>query len=212
MPLLGNSERTIRGQKFYPYFVLKGTAWFFFIFGAVAALATFAQINPVWLYGPYNPLAISSASQPDWYLGILEGALRAMPAWEVNILGHTPAQRPRPRRDRTMLEHGVETGIIWQQPDGGFTEEVRPVSDEERAVLAAKPAPRSLPLADANGIPAPARTGPRGKLRALVNAAFTETVAAAATNGRAADPSHDRAGGEGEQLGPASAAGKAAQS
>ena len=89
MPALGNSERGIRGQTFYPYFVLKGTAWFFFIFGAMAVLGTFAQINPVWLYGPYSPLAISSASQPDWYLGILEGALRVMPAWEINFLGHT---------------------------------------------------------------------------------------------------------------------------
>jgi quinol---cytochrome-c reductase cytochrome b subunit len=55
----------------------------------LAVLATFAQINPVWLYGPYSPLAISSASQPDWYLGILEGALRVMPSWEINFLGHT---------------------------------------------------------------------------------------------------------------------------
>jgi ubiquinol-cytochrome c reductase cytochrome b subunit len=89
MPAAGNSEHSVRGQPFYPYFLLKGTAWFFFIFGALAVLATFAQINPIWLYGPYTPLAVSSASQPDWYLGILEGALRVMPAWEVNFLGHT---------------------------------------------------------------------------------------------------------------------------
>jgi ubiquinol-cytochrome c reductase cytochrome b subunit len=89
MPALGNSEHSVRGQPFYPYFLLKGTAWFFFIFGALVMLATFAQINPIWLYGPYTPLAISSASQPDWYLGILEGALRMMPAWETNFLGHT---------------------------------------------------------------------------------------------------------------------------
>jgi ubiquinol-cytochrome c reductase cytochrome b subunit len=261
MPLLGNSEHKIRGQTFYPYFALKGTAWFFAIFGVIAALATFAQINPIWLYGPYNPLAISSASQPDWYLGILEGALRAMPAWEINFLGHTlslsvfipfalplglilggaalwpfferwvtrdnaehhindrPRNAPvrtgigvaavvfygvlwaeggndviadklqiplytvtwvarvlviagpvvaftvtrrvclaRQRRDRQTLEHGVETGIIRQQPDGGFTEVLRPVTDEERAVLAATPAPRPLPLADASGIPAPDRS------------------------------------------------------
>ena len=52
-------------------------------------MATFAQINPVWLYGPYSPVAISSASQPDFYMGLLEGSLRIMPAWEVNFLGHT---------------------------------------------------------------------------------------------------------------------------
>jgi ubiquinol-cytochrome c reductase cytochrome b subunit len=77
------------GQPFFPYFLLKGQAWFFFIFGALVVLSTFAQINPVWLYGPYTPLAISSASQPDFYMGILEGSLRMMPAWEINFLGHT---------------------------------------------------------------------------------------------------------------------------
>ena len=52
-------------------------------------LSTFAEINPIWLYGPYTPVAISSASQPDFYMGILEGSLRMMPAWEINFLGHT---------------------------------------------------------------------------------------------------------------------------
>jgi ubiquinol-cytochrome c reductase cytochrome b subunit len=89
MPGLGNTEKNVRGQPFYPYFIAKGQAWFFFIFGALVLLSTFTQINPIWLYGPYTPLAISSASQPDFYMGILEGSLRAMPAWEWNFLGHT---------------------------------------------------------------------------------------------------------------------------
>src|ERR1700742_2094915 len=89
MPLKGNTEKNVVGQPFFPYFLLKGQAWFFFIFGTLAVLGTFAQINPIWLYGPYTPLAISSASQPDFYMGILEGALRMMPAWEINFLGHT---------------------------------------------------------------------------------------------------------------------------
>jgi ubiquinol-cytochrome c reductase cytochrome b subunit len=89
MPGLGNTEKNVRGQPFFPYFVAKGQAWFFFIFGALVLLATFAQINPIWLYGPYTPVAISSASQPDFYMGILEGSLRMMPAWETNFLGHT---------------------------------------------------------------------------------------------------------------------------
>jgi ubiquinol-cytochrome c reductase cytochrome b subunit len=89
MPGKGNTERNVVGQPFYPYFVAKGGAWFFFIFAALALMATFAQINPVWLYGPYNPVQISSASQPDFYMGILEGALRMMPSWEWSFLGHT---------------------------------------------------------------------------------------------------------------------------
>jgi len=89
MPAKGNTERNVTGQPSYPYFVAKTSAWFMFIFGALALLATFAQINPIWLYGPYTPVAISSASQPDFYMGILEGSLRVMPAWEWNFLGHT---------------------------------------------------------------------------------------------------------------------------
>jgi ubiquinol-cytochrome c reductase cytochrome b subunit len=89
MPQYGNTEKNVTGQPFWPYFLLKGQAWFFFIFGILVVLSTFAQINPIWLYGPYTPLAISSASQPDWYMGILEGALRMMPSWEINFLGHT---------------------------------------------------------------------------------------------------------------------------
>jgi len=89
MPGKGNTEYNVTGQPFFPYFLAKGGAWFFFIFGALVVLATFAEINPIWLYGPYTPVAISSASQPDFYMGILEGSLRMMPAWEWSFLGHT---------------------------------------------------------------------------------------------------------------------------
>ena len=54
MPGLENTEKNVVGQPFFPYFLLKGQAWFFFIFGALVLLATFAQINPVWEYGPHT--------------------------------------------------------------------------------------------------------------------------------------------------------------
>jgi ubiquinol-cytochrome c reductase cytochrome b subunit len=106
MPGKGNTEKNVVGQPFWPYFLLKGQAWFFFIFGALVVLATFAQINPIWLYGPYTPLAISSASQPDWYMGLLEGALRIMPAWEINFLGHTLSLS-------VLIPFAVPLGIIF---------------------------------------------------------------------------------------------------
>jgi ubiquinol-cytochrome c reductase cytochrome b subunit len=73
----------------YPYFMAKTGAWFFFIFGVTALLSTFAQINPIWIYGPYNPSGISAGSQPDFYMGFMEGALRMWPSWRWNVLGHT---------------------------------------------------------------------------------------------------------------------------
>ena len=45
------------------------------------------QINPIWLWGPYNPAQVSAASQPDWYIGFLEGSMRLFPAWEINLPG-----------------------------------------------------------------------------------------------------------------------------
>jgi ubiquinol-cytochrome c reductase cytochrome b subunit len=89
MPGKGRTNRNVVGAPMYPYFMAKTGAFFLFIFAAVALAGTFAQINPIWLYGPYNPLAISAGSQPDFYMGMLEGALRVMPAWEWVIFGHT---------------------------------------------------------------------------------------------------------------------------
>ncbi len=56
--------------------------------GTLVLLGTAAQINPVWLVGPYQPGSISSGAVPDWYMGFLDGALRVMPAWEVPVAGH----------------------------------------------------------------------------------------------------------------------------
>ena len=92
MPGKGHTDRNVVGQPMYPYFMAKTGAFFFFIFGVLALLATFAQINPVWLYGPFTPIAISSGSQPDFYMGMLEGALRMFPSWSSeDVLGHTIA-------------------------------------------------------------------------------------------------------------------------
>jgi ubiquinol-cytochrome c reductase cytochrome b subunit len=79
------------GPPLFPVFMLKTTSLFFFVFGILAALATVAQINPVWLFGPYNPATSSNGSQPDWYFAFAEGAMRLMPAAETNFLGHTVA-------------------------------------------------------------------------------------------------------------------------
>ncbi|MGH3391546.1 MAG: cytochrome bc1 complex cytochrome b subunit [Actinomadura sp.] len=89
MPGKGRTNANVVGYPFYPVFMAKTGAYFLFTFGVIALLSTFAQINPIWLFGPYDPGAISAGSQPDFYMGALEGALRIMPAWETNLWGHT---------------------------------------------------------------------------------------------------------------------------
>jgi ubiquinol-cytochrome c reductase cytochrome b subunit len=89
MPGKGRTNTNVVGAPMYPYFMAKTGAFFFFVFGILAMAGAFAQINPVWLYGPYNPVAMSADSQPDFYMGALEGALRIMPAWQWVVFGHT---------------------------------------------------------------------------------------------------------------------------
>ena len=89
MPVKHQTEKQVYGYPFYPVFMAKTGAYFLFTFGVLALFGAFLQINPVWLYGPYDPGAISSGSQPDFYMGFLEGSLRIMPAWEINLWGHT---------------------------------------------------------------------------------------------------------------------------
>ena len=65
---------------------------------AVAALlfllGGLAQINPVWLWGPYSVGAGTNGAQPDWYLGWLIGALRLVPGFDVVIGGRTIVPNP----------------------------------------------------------------------------------------------------------------------
>ncbi|MFD0686886.1 cytochrome bc1 complex cytochrome b subunit [Actinomadura fibrosa] len=89
MPTQKQTEEQVYGYPFYPVFMAKTGAYFLFTFGVLALMGAFVQINPIWLFGPYDPGAISAGSQPDWYMGVLEGALRIMPNWEVTAWGHT---------------------------------------------------------------------------------------------------------------------------
>ncbi|SDI00316.1 cytochrome b [Nonomuraea jiangxiensis] len=91
MPGKGRDNKNVVGAPFYPAFMLKAGAYFLFTLAVVAGLATFTQINPIWLFGPYTPADVSAGSQPDFYMGFLEGALRIMVPWEINLFGTSHA-------------------------------------------------------------------------------------------------------------------------
>jgi ubiquinol-cytochrome c reductase cytochrome b subunit len=268
-PLPGRKERNVVGYPFFPHYMAKAGGFFFIVFAATALLGGFAQINPVWLYGPYSPSEITAGSQPDWYMGPAEGIVRLFPNWEIAAFGHTlslnlliPAMivlpllivlvaiypflehwvtgdhrehhildRPRnqptrtglgvgyivlvvvlfiaagndvlattfnlsiqsitwalrilffvappiafivtkriclslQRRDRDLLLHGRETGIIRRTADGEVFEVHQPVDDEKRITLLGHEdqRPAELPPAyDENGVPRPG--GRLNKLR-----------------------------------------------
>jgi ubiquinol-cytochrome c reductase cytochrome b subunit len=83
----GRTEHNVVGNRLFPAFAAKASGLFFIVFGVVAALGGLVQINPVWLWGPYNPAQVSAASQPDWYIMFLDGSTRLFPAWDINLPG-----------------------------------------------------------------------------------------------------------------------------
>jgi ubiquinol-cytochrome c reductase cytochrome b subunit len=67
----------------------KAGGFFFIVFGITSFLGAVASINPIWLYGPYTPGQISAGSQPDWYMGWLDGLVRMAPPLETHAFGYT---------------------------------------------------------------------------------------------------------------------------
>jgi ubiquinol-cytochrome c reductase cytochrome b subunit len=86
-PGAGRTEHNVVGNRLFPTFAAKATGLIFVVFGICALLGGLVQINPVWLWGPYNPAQVSAASQPDWYIGFLDGSTRLFPAWDINLPG-----------------------------------------------------------------------------------------------------------------------------
>ncbi len=88
-PGAGRSEENVVGYPLMPVYIAKAGGFFFIVFGVITAMSAFATINPVWRFGPYEPSQVTAGSQPDWYIGWLEGALRLMPGWEWELFGFT---------------------------------------------------------------------------------------------------------------------------
>jgi ubiquinol-cytochrome c reductase cytochrome b subunit len=83
----GRTEHNVVGNRMFPTFAAKSTGLFFIVFAACALLGGLVQINPIWFFGPYNPAVVSAGSQPDWYIGFLDGSTRLFPAWDINLPG-----------------------------------------------------------------------------------------------------------------------------
>jgi quinol-cytochrome oxidoreductase complex cytochrome b subunit len=58
--------------------------------GILVLISATVTVSPIWLYGPSSPADASAGSQPDWYTGFLDGALRLVPpGWEFVWLDRT---------------------------------------------------------------------------------------------------------------------------
>ena len=95
-PGAGKTNQNVVGFPVLPVYAAKAGGFFFIVFGVVMLMASLFTINPIWNYGPYDPSPVSAGTQPDWYIGFADGALRLIPpglefvwldrTWSFNIL------------------------------------------------------------------------------------------------------------------------------
>lgn len=83
----GRKDTNIVGYPLMPVYVAKAGGFFFIVFGVIMLIASFFTINPIWNYGGYDPSPVSAGTQPDWYIGWLDGALRLAPTHIEFMLG-----------------------------------------------------------------------------------------------------------------------------
>ncbi|SOB88548.1 cytochrome bc1 complex cytochrome b subunit [Streptomyces sp. 1331.2] len=90
----GRTNRNVVGKPMFPHFSAQTAGLMAMVFGVIALAGALAQVNPIWLYGPYRPDQDSTDAQPDWYMGFIEGALRLMPGAETRLWGHSIPWNP----------------------------------------------------------------------------------------------------------------------
>jgi ubiquinol-cytochrome c reductase cytochrome b subunit len=88
-PGRGHRERNVVGSPMWPAYAFRSLALFCAVAAVTFGLGGLAQINPIWLWGPFEPAGVTSPVQPDWYVAWVEGALRLAPAAaEFTVFGY----------------------------------------------------------------------------------------------------------------------------
>src|SRR5690606_8218396 len=141
-PGRGRREGNVVGERLWPTYAAKAIGLFFLTSAVLAFLGGVFQINPIWIYGPFDPAQVSSASQPDWYMGWLDGALRIMPGWEFRAGGF---EIPNPFFPGVLLA-GITFGLLYAWP---FLEARVTGDHDEHHVL---DRPRQRPVRTALGV------------------------------------------------------------
>jgi ubiquinol-cytochrome c reductase cytochrome b subunit len=88
------SERRIVGVPLFPGQTPRSLGLLLATAAVLFALGALVQINPIWLWGPYETYLGTNGAQPDWYLGWLIGALRLVPGFDVTIGDATIVPNP----------------------------------------------------------------------------------------------------------------------
>lgn len=90
LPRPGLSQSSQFGLRLWPDVAVRAVGMTALTSAVLLLLGATSTISPIWAYGPTAAGNVGAGSQPDWYTGFLDGALRLVPAgWEAEWLGWT---------------------------------------------------------------------------------------------------------------------------
>jgi ubiquinol-cytochrome c reductase cytochrome b subunit len=92
--LPGQTEQRLIGVPTFPGQAPRSLGLLAAVAAVLFLLGGLVQINPIWLWGPYEVALGTNGAQPDWYLGWLIGGLRLMPGFDVVIGDYTLIPNP----------------------------------------------------------------------------------------------------------------------
>jgi quinol---cytochrome-c reductase cytochrome b subunit len=88
------SERILVGVPTFPGQTPRSLGLMLAVASVLFLLGGLVQINPIWLWGPYEVGLSTNGAQPDWYLGWLIGAMRLVPHFDLTIGDYTVVPNP----------------------------------------------------------------------------------------------------------------------
>jgi ubiquinol-cytochrome c reductase cytochrome b subunit len=129
----GRTEKNVVGSPMFPVFMAKTTGFLLLVTGVTALLGAFAQINPIWQFGPVRGFAdlLRRAARlvhgASW-----TGRCESSPSWSFHSFGYTiPFEVFDPRRH--ISGHALQRGVRLADPRA-------PVHQGQRDAQPARPA------------------------------------------------------------------------
>ncbi|OBB35704.1 ubiquinol-cytochrome c reductase cytochrome b subunit [Mycobacterium sp. 852002-51961_SCH5331710] len=87
-PGRGRTEHNVVGSRLWPSYTVRTLGLFCATLTVMFGLGGLAQINPIWIYGPFKPAQATIPAEPDWYVAWGDGSLRLFPRLDLHLFGH----------------------------------------------------------------------------------------------------------------------------
>ena len=86
-PGRGRRDSNVVGSRLWPGYSLRSLSLLCAVAAVIFLAGGLVQINPIWVWGDFEPWTVTSPSVADWYILWIEGALRLFPRIEFSVFG-----------------------------------------------------------------------------------------------------------------------------